>query len=466
MAKTVIALDETENDPILEGLKKLLAGLEGMEDDEPPGDEEDDLRWMWEDEDDDEHPAEDDAGWQENKHPRVKGGENAGQFASGAQGGEGSAGGKEKTPVWRPSLDKDEHASRTRNVLHAATKKGNNYRHGIAKLITEGATFGSPDMIQKMLVGKLIESWGKSYDDAAAKGDDAKVLKILKTLTRLGWEAGTPMTQEAFVRPPTPPPPETHDKKVRRIADDTAHKMGFDPAKIHISKDSPTFVLNGKKMNYAGAADIRSPHEMAKLSQQTGFKTQPSLAGMPGEITLFQNHLSGEHDMAGVTAHEIEHQKFQTVVDAAARELNALSKLPDPPGPPGTTKFERSASGGWVIRKEYVKQFPIAAAVQEVLHNVSIETFEMGDGVSAYSLEYWQGFKRGNIGRMSAMHETLAEMARLKLDTGELPRHIGESVTSYRGSVKPTQESMRKGQVAWRKLFDTIDKLYPKASKS
>lgn len=259
------------------------------------------------------------------------------------------------------------------------------------------------------------------------------------------------------------------------IRDKVSDELRFDARRIHLSEESPTFVLNGKTMNYAGAADTRTlvpaMNKARELLSPEEIKGMSSLAGLPGEITIFTKHVS-ERTMAGVVVHEIQHQKYQAVLDTYARERTEVMAIKPPDGVlwPGTvdpaTGVKRGGGDYWQVvmkpsgelREPYAEQYPVYQKMQAVDRDTT--KYANSDGVSDYSFEYWKGWKEGTVNTRSAMHETLAEMARIKYETGKLPEHMGFRVISYRGETKPTQAAIKDGATAWRNLFKTVNDLY------
>src|SRR6266576_1186017 len=233
--------------------------------------------------------------------------------------------------------------------------------------------------------------------------------------------------------------------ELRTAADKVAKEMGYDSSKISIRDDQQTFILNGQTMVSGG------------LAYTSGSRL--------GQIEIFTNLNSD--NAAGVIVHEIEHQKYQAFIDAYYRDNAAMQNDPGPaPNPSGQYWWERQGGSAAIMSPDgslkgvYAEKYPFYTAMHESFNSVDSAVFENGDGVSPYSYEYWRGVRDGTIGRQSAMHETLAEMARLKYETGKFPDHMGPRITSYRGDVKPTQASIKAGESAWRKLYKTIEKMY------
>jgi 8-oxo-dGTP pyrophosphatase MutT (NUDIX family) len=215
--------------------------------------------------------------------------------------------------------------------------------------------------------------------------------------------------------------------RTREIANEIARQLGFPNTRIVISNQDKSFVLNGRNYEYAGQYD---------------FGTK--------DVTLFASKLT-EASAAGVTAHEIEHAKFDAVQDAIRTETQTILGMPKPEGDPFWLKVMR-ADGS--LLEPYKSQFPNYTAWNEAFSKVPIKKFANSDGVSDYSAEWWKAYHDGKASSTIAIHETLAEISRIKLETGKYPEH--------RWANHLIEEAKKDGTNAWRKLFETINDLYPK----
>lgn len=115
--------------------------------------------------------------FKESDHPRVKGGENAGQFApAGGGGSSSSSGGETSTPDFQKNALK---------MMEKPAIAGANYRRTLMKMIKEASAkhngFGVPGL--KKL---LVESWQKTHANAVKKGKGELANSIAKKLTKLG----------------------------------------------------------------------------------------------------------------------------------------------------------------------------------------------------------------------------------------------------------------------------------------
>ncbi len=279
-------------------------------------------------------------------------------------------------------------------------------------------------------------------------------------------------------------------KLVEEVTREVAKKLGFEGG-IDI-KDTlmPGFEVNGKTMFAAGRAHIAGPFLDRKIEMYTrGF--------------LF----STREQIAGVAAHEIEHQKFQTFLDAKSVELHEIEKMPHNSVPvqvntgtdhPETVMRDVMKPDG-LLREPYDKKFPVYTANEKLLSgNHDTMSYAKGDGVTNYSVEYWQQWAKDRVGsdenrenpapQMSstlAMHETMAEMAMTKMTTGKLPEakdYYGYRSLHYRATLQAMESStgkfpnpidmkpiarttMEKGAAQWRALYKAVDETYERAKQ-
>ncbi len=236
-----------------------------------------------------------------------------------------------------------------------------------------------------------------------------------------------------------------------KAAEKVSRHMAYNQSKINLSEDTRTFMLNGVEYTAAGDANIYDPD---------------------GKINLYINHLSSQ-SIEGVTAHEIEHMKFQGALNSYTREREAIWKDPGPP-PDSTSEnwYQRRGGNDAVVRPDgrpwpaYEGKYPAYTKMEDAFGQHSISEFAETDGVSDYSKEYWKGYRNGTVSSDIAMHETLAEMARIKYQTGKFPEHDGYRMMSVRGATAenyippPSKAAISAGQTRWRKLYRTVDEVY------
>jgi hypothetical protein len=231
------------------------------------------------------------------------------------------------------------------------------------------------------------------------------------------------------------------EEEVRVIADKVAKDLDFDPKKIKISNELKYFNVNGKRYRYYGEANI-NPDVVAGLQ--------------PGEIAIYLPGLVREQ-VHGMVAHEIEHIKYQTALNAYYSDFNKIVNLSKGEGGDLVLKPDGS------LRESYAGQFPFYAKMHEAYFASGVSEFANNDGVSSYSYEYWKAWKTSTMDTQLAIHETLAEMSRIKYETGKFPEHMGPRIISYRGGIdvpQPSAAAIAEGEKLWRDLYLTVDEIW------
>jgi len=242
---------------------------------------------------------------------------------------------------------------------------------------------------------------------------------------------------------PSGDPQGMSHENVQKVVNEVAKDLDFDPTMIEIVDGKQTFELNGLMRSAAGLARTDKIGKDEKV------------------ITIFANNVNfGNVD--GVIAHEIEHIKYETALNRYRTDFNAIM------AEPGKTDDVMRADGS--LKPAYADKYPAYTVMHEALHSHGTMAFATSDGVSDYSYEWWNRWiDRGKHGvdAKSAMHETLAEMARVKYTTKEFPDHMGERVISYRERLsgsetppKPSKAQIEKNAKLWRNLYGAVDKVW------
>ena len=296
--------------------------------------------------------------------------------------------------------------------------------------------------------------------------------------------------------------PENAEKAdtVAKIAAQVAKKLDFDPKSINISDESKTFELNGKTMPYAGWATV--PPEPTLTTNPDGSKQV--IGGGIGTVTLFTPHVGNDPaGIAGVTAHEIAHQKFNALLSDKAVDQLKMAQDPDygkdtqwitydstnpehvrmsvngamvsSPQPDGTQKIREPGfmKPDGTLNEPYASKYPAYQLYTKAMMPM-VADFAKSDGVSDYSKEYWQGvqtqkvveyvkdaatgekstYTTQSIPTLSAFDDTLAEIARLKY-TGEPVYHrkLGE----VEGKPVYFAQGTKGVKPAWSTLYKAIN---------
>ena len=95
-------------------------------------------------------------------------------------------------------------------------------------------------------------------------------------------------------------------RSLQNQAEAVSKTLGFDASRIDFVKGTREFDVNGVKHTAAGDADIYK--------------------GDAGRVRLYTDHIYGSEALAGITAHEIEHFKYQSALDGYRKDLEALAK--------------------------------------------------------------------------------------------------------------------------------------------
>jgi hypothetical protein len=150
-----------------------------------------------------------------------------------------------------------------------------------------------------------------------------------------------------------------------------------------------------------------------------------------GEITLYSENIpNNAFEFRGVVAHEVEHQRYNTVLKELSREAEAVRKLPANPS-------EIMSPDGF-LKPPYDAQFPLFHGFNKISQQKLVET----DGVSDYSFTYWNAWLRENGAAATAVHETLAEIA----------RYDAQGIAERLLTIKDRPE--------WVKLYDFVNEHY------
>ena len=233
------------------------------------------------------------------------------------------------------------------------------------------------------------------------------------------------------------------EQKVQEAINKVAKDHDFDTAAFNIDGGAPKkFELNGRQYEAAGLAHTNQIGKFTKV------------------ITIFSQNTNGG-SIDGLISHEIEHIKYETAVNRYEAERKAVMLDPDTfAGGPGGMRPDGS------LPPDAAKKYPVYSIMHEAYYQHSIADFAQADGVTEYSFDWWLNWKDSKTDRMqntkSAVHETLAEMARVKYETGKFPDHMGERILRWRGEdkPKPSQAQIDKNAKLWRDLYRAVDKVW------
>lgn len=241
---------------------------------------------------------------------------------------------------------------------------------------------------------------------------------------------------------------------IRQKIDTIAEQLGYPKEKIFMSDATHTFDVNGKHYTSGGVAFTRAGGMIGEYPEHYE-KGDIVIFGRPG--------FDQDFPVRGIVAHEIEHQKFQTVFDQYIKEdgeIIAEQQALLDKGLKGKAYREASpADENDVVKPESVSRYPTLAALQPFLGLDKLPNKEDGptklaqeDGVSNYSKQYWDEFAAGGgRQRLAAIHETLGEMSRLREE-----HELGPKDDMLKETDGPTT------YVApiWMGLFHAVDEQY------
>jgi hypothetical protein len=217
---------------------------------------------------------------------------------------------------------------------------------------------------------------------------------------------------------------------------DVAASMGQDPAKVVVSHDdSRTFKVGDREFKEAGHASLET-----------------------GVITIYP--AQAKNAAYGITAHEVAHVQYEKVMQAYHDEEKRW--MAD-----AHEEYKRVGSGSWNDDRqtwiasghtlvqtpagfynptpENDAKYPVLAELAK-FQQAQDGQFQKDDGVTDYSKSYWTALTQPNsdVRWDSAMHETIAEIARLKATDPNNSK-----------TVKPY----------WRKYYNAVSRVYKKLPK-
>jgi len=173
----------------------------------------------------------------------------------------------------------------------------------------------------------------------------------------------------------------------------TAKLLGYDPKLVRTSTEDYSFTLTGTVRHAAGLAHLAT-----------------------GVITLYPERIYSADAAVGVAAHEVAHQKYQTVLNFLQKEREALweaDRQAAQQNQPAITNVDGT------IKEPYRDQFPLVSRFEKHEGPDAVQKRIDKDGVTDYSKDYWKeaaGANQNLSTVRSAHHETIAEMARLEVE--------------------------------------------------
>lgn len=193
------------------------------------------------------------------------------------------------------------------------------------------------------------------------------------------------------------------------IAESTARELGVNPDDIEYGGEGYAFSVGDDNFIAAGQFD-------------------PST----GKITLYKGALNAsETELKGITAHEVQHAKFNTVMSEYHAEVQRIIN------DPGTID-KISPSGK--VREQFKGEFPAYEAIDPYISQS--RELAKKDGITSYSTSYWKAYFDGKVNFETAVNETLAEVAHQKaigVKTGipNVWRNFYNEINAQHKRIKP-----------------------------
>jgi len=207
-----------------------------------------------------------------------------------------------------------------------------------------------------------------------------------------------------------------HGAKILGASQATAKLLDYDPDLVSINMGEHPFEVGGRG-GYMAAG-------LAFLDT--------------GKIEMFPRQLPTVEAAINVTAHEVAHQKYETVLKAIADETRDVMNDPD-------TREAMKPDGS--LKPPFDAKYPIYSRFLK--HDEAWKQRVKDDGVTPYSTEYWKAAQTDKpyfeVGKgtpvRSAEHETIAEIAMLETKTGKV--HGKPAWRTYYRDIMKTYDELR-----------------------
>lgn len=230
-------------------------------------------------------------------------------------------------------------------------------------------------------------------------------------------------------------------KMVSERAAAVAKALDYPVEKMFVSDKDHGFELNGTQRTAAGMYWHNSESIELVAHKLTFVMPASPDGGVPAKVM--------PNGIAGVVAHEIMHAKYDALTKDYRRERDAMEKDPDyrkensvkwvpfdannPEHVASKERGEMITTDGQVrertkgfmnpdgsLNEPYASRYPLYQKYNDATGGTrkgnSIEDFAKTDGVSQYSKDYWTDWANGKTSTDHALHETLAEIARLRYE--------------------------------------------------
>lgn len=216
---------------------------------------------------------------------------------------------------------------------------------------------------------------------------------------------------------------DDHVRGVQVVVNDVAKARGFPLNKIYMSQVERPFEVNGTKYMTAGLAYFES-----------------------GTIVVMPSQLGSVKAAERLMAHEVAHHEYEQVSRALGAERSALMK--DPAVTSGGYGLNSGMKPDGSLRTpELQAKYPLYSKLHPVYESPeAFRKLEKEDGVTQYSRDYWEAYKKGEVTRHQAEHETFAEISSLVQGLSDVPLDTALKAAG----VKPS----------WRKLYKAYQEAF------
>jgi hypothetical protein len=209
-----------------------------------------------------------------------------------------------------------------------------------------------------------------------------------------------------------------HAAMVKGAAQATAQLLGYDSKYIDINEGEHPFTIGSetKPRSAAGLAHLDT-----------------------GKIELFPKAIWNSSAAVSVTAHEVMHQKYQTVLNAWIADRKLVFEEDQRRIAAGQDTITKPSGE---LRDEYKSKYPLYERFWK--HDNALDQRIAKDGVSEYSEAYWKQAKPGTPNQVTlttAQHETMAEIARLEAERTKFA--LARVWRSYYNDVVKTYDELK-----------------------
>jgi hypothetical protein len=123
------------------------------------------------------------------------------------------------------------------------------------------------------------------------------------------------------------------------------------------------------------------------------------------QIIAFPDNIASADTVPGILAHEIQHHHYDVVLTRYKQEEKTISLHPSLINESG------------YLKPQFEDKYPVYARLWK--YEIKQGELTKDDGVTNYSKAWWRAFSTKGTTRVTAMHETMAEISRKLEETGK-----------------------------------------------